>query len=99
MCERDLKRFFANPGDGIRFELVEGKSRAKLLISPLDNTSPLFSSCHSESVNLPGVGPRLSLLMYSTAVLFSRLPKSLTVGGLSSSAACLPVTFPAVKQI
>lgn len=52
VCKWDLKRFLANPRDGIRFELVEGKSRAKLLISPVDNTSLCFSPCQSESVNL-----------------------------------------------
>lgn len=54
VCVGDLKGFLTNPGDGIRFKLVEGKSGAKLLISPLDNASPRSSSCHSESVNLPG---------------------------------------------
>lgn len=52
MCKWDLKRFLTNPKDYIRFELVQGKSRAKLLISTVDNSSLCFSSCLSESVNL-----------------------------------------------
>lgn len=97
VCKWDLERFLANPGDSIRFELVEGKSRAKLLISPVDNTSLCFSSCQSESVNL-SVARSVSVTanVFHCSPRFSRLQKSLTVGGLSSSAACLPVTFNAI---
>lgn len=52
VCKWDLKRFLTNPRDCIRFELVQGMSRAKLLISTVDNTSLCFPSCQSESVNL-----------------------------------------------
>lgn len=50
VCARawDLKGFFANPGSRIRCELVEGKSRAKLLICTVDNA--VFSPW--QSVNL-----------------------------------------------
>lgn len=70
VCKWDLKRFLANPGNGIRLELVEGKSRAKLLISTVDNSSLCFSSCqsfhsaHSASVaaNVCHSRPQLSRL-------------------------------------
>lgn len=90
VCKWDLKGFLANPGDSIRFELVEGKSRAKLLISPVDNTSRCLSSCQSESVSL-SVSVAANVCRCSPPC--SRLRKSLAVGGLSLSAACLPVTL------
>lgn len=63
--KQDLKRFLANPGNRIRSELVEGKWRAKLLISAMDNTS-VFPSCQDEPVSLCSFQ---SLQMYTTAVL------------------------------
>lgn len=95
MCVGEIsKRFLANPGDGIRINLVEGKSRAKLLISPPDNASPRSSSCHSQSVNLPSALVCLSLLMYSTAVLFFKVTKkvSLWAGCLPVRLVCLPLS-------
>lgn len=87
----------ANPGDGIRFELVEGKSRAKLLISPVDNTSLCFSSCQSESVNLSSSqSVSVTANVFHRGARFSRLQGSLTVGEMSLSAACLPVTVNAI---
>lgn len=79
-CKWDLrKRFSANPGDGIRFELEEGKSRAKLLISTVDNTSLCFSSCQSESVNLS----RAQSVSVTTANVFHCSPRFFKVTGKS----------------
>lgn len=50
--ERFIKRFLANPGNRIRSELEESKSRAKLLICAVDNTSLCSLSCQSSQPSL-----------------------------------------------
>lgn len=78
VCKQDLKRFLANPGDSIRLESVEGKSRAKLLISTVDNTSLCLSSCQSESVN-PSTAQSVSVI----ANIFHCRPQFFKVAGKS----------------
>lgn len=92
-CNWDLKRLLANPGGVVRFELVESKSGAKLLISTTGQYFCVFLML-SEYVNLSRAQS-----VSVTANVFHCSPRffkvtggSLTEGELSLSAACFPVT-------
>lgn len=99
VCKWDLKRFLGNPWDGIRFELVEGKSRPKLLISPVDNTSRRFSSCQSDSVNLsPTRCVSVTANVFQRSPLLQGYQEVSLWEVLSSSAACLPATLASFYQ-